>query len=152
MDNELLLCALLDCGSLDLRIINDCEYDVSEVLEVVDEFCFEKIDLGAIAVAIVEIAKREISNAIDEKLENFKEELKELLEESEENQNSAEIENYHSMITDLESLNPHEDFELYFNYLDTHVSCVKNATIYKDLLAIEIDTISGTSGMTFYID
>lgn len=152
MDRDLLLSELLGCGTADLGIIDDCEYDISEVLEMVESFGYvaEKVDLGAIAFAITQIAKGNAQKVLDEKIEEFKDELEELLEESEENENSAKIENLHSIIADLESLNPYEDFELWFNYLDTHISCIENTDIYQSYMENEIETVFGESGIYFY--
>lgn len=48
-----LLCSLLECGYLDLRVLEDCRYDMEDLIEEVNEMGYEKPNLNNLAYAIV---------------------------------------------------------------------------------------------------
>lgn len=142
MNQELLLCELLECGTADLIVINGCEYDISDIINEAKGFG-EKVTLASIVNAISNLAKNEICSVINDKLDEISSEIVRL-----DNDDSEIINQLNEIEVKLKSLNQFDDFELWFNFLDTHVSLVSNEDIYKFYLKDEMEKIFEDSGLT----
>lgn len=76
---EALLRALLDCGSLDLAILDDCNYDLGEIIE---ELKFEGVDitLNAITDWIFWKGQQELVEIVNSFIEDLNQDIKDLEE------------------------------------------------------------------------
>lgn len=102
---ESLLAALLDCGYLDIQILDDCNYDLGEIVE---DLKFEgiEISLNAITDAIFMKGQRELTDAVEELLNSKKADLDELKEDADElSERSNQLQ------SDIEDLDEDEDAE-----------------------------------------
>lgn len=140
MNHELLLCELLECGTADLSIIDGCEYDISDIIAEAKGYG-ENITLATYVMAILNILRNEINSLID-------------TQKTEINVEIDRLEGDHETIKDLKEiylnlckLNPYEDFELWFNYLDTHISIIHNEEVYEFYLKSELEMLIGDSGL-----
>lgn len=103
-----LLTALLDCGYLDLRILNECEYNMIDLIEEVDSMGYEKIDINNLCFAMFQLGLRDMQESISERISDLENE--EELGEFEKGELEA-----------LKELEPFDDFESFHNYIDTHI-------------------------------
>lgn len=108
---ETLLTAILDCGYGDLYLMDDCRYDIGEIVEeCIDVFGGLKInDLVRI---MFDHGVSDIEYAINERLDelNYKADTEGELDEAEQIEHDA-----------LETLEPREGFRSYHNFMDTHI-------------------------------
>lgn len=142
MNHELLLCELLECGTADLSIIDGCEYDISDIIAEAKGYS-ENITLATYVMAIRNL----LQNEIDDMVKNRIIEIDEDIEDSEGAISTVNVLN--EIKSKLKSLNPFEDFELWFNYLDTHLSVVHNKEIYERYLKSEVEELINDSGLHF---
>lgn len=130
-----LLTELLGCGYSDLTVLEDCKYDFCDVIEHCQMNFGEPLTLNSLARSMFEIGIINISEAIQERIE----ELREIEEASE-----AEAEE----LQELVSLNPNEDIESFHNFLDTSIYFVNNSDIYHKYLEEALDNFADDTGYT----
>lgn len=129
------LMTLLGCGQLDLKLIDDVEYDWCDVLEQVDFSCLGERKLSAIMRAVFDLGKDRLNEAIGKRID-YLEDTKETYGISEEQETELE---------ELKELDPYEDLEEYHNYIDTHITCVNHKAVYEVYLSEELaDFADGT--------
>lgn len=130
---DFLIMAILDCGSADLSIIDNVEYDFYEIVE---HFKEEGIPLSLenIVIEIFLMGIDDLKIAIKNKLEELRESGK-----------SKKI------IKKIEELNPDRDVTWYFNYLDTHIYLDDCEGTYRKYFSKEIDEIEDNMGFEFKI-
>lgn len=145
---EELLMVLLECGSLDLQILDDVGYDIGEIAE---ELQMEglKPTLNAITDAIFTKGQQELVEAVDEAIQNRKQEQEDLDEEVDGEEFKQEYDRLQEEIDELESLNPEEDMEWFCNCLDTSCWFRDNEDIYMKYLADAIKDIEDNMGFGF---
>lgn len=136
------LMTLIGCGQLDLRLIDDVEYDWCDVLERVDFNCLGEKKMPAIMHAVFDVGKDEMNEAIVKRVD-YLEDTKKTYGISEEQENELE---------DLKKLNPYNDLEVYHNYLDTHVTCVNHKSVYKKLMSKELENFAAGTGFVVEFD
>lgn len=141
MDKNLLLCELLECGALDLQVIDGCKYDISDIIAEVKGYN-EKITLSTLVMAIFNLFQNEVRELIDFKLGEITDEVLRL-----DNSDSEIVTQLIEIEEKLTRLNPFDDFELWFNYLDTNMSISTNEEIYNFYIR-EIDDLVEKSGLT----
>lgn len=128
---ESLLCEILSCGTADLEMLDDVEFNWGEVLDQIDwpQYClgFNDIMRGVFACGIIRI-ENEINCRICDLERNCSGE-----EEEEE-------------LAALKILNPNKDITAYFNCLDTHVYFRKNGEIYRRYLEYELNNFYDNTG------
>lgn len=73
-----LLCSLLHCGYRDLDVLDDCGYDMDDLIEDVRDMGYEKPDLNNIAYAMFYRAKMDLKNWVDNQIVNVKDEISDL--------------------------------------------------------------------------
>lgn len=130
------LMTILDCGQLDLQLIDDVEYDWCDVLEQFDmDWCGSR-KLSAIMSAVFSLGKSNLTEAIGERID-YLEDTKETYGISKEQETELE---------ELKELDPFEDLEEYHNYLDTHVTCVNHKAVYEAYLAKELEDFADGTG------
>lgn len=132
-----LLTALLNCGYLDLVILKDCEYDFSDLIEIVKDYDGE-ININSLCSAMFELGKGDMQEAINNRIEELEEiELDELQEEEQEE------------LKALKELNPFEDIESFHNSLDTSIYFPYDsdkADIYKKYMQDALDNFENMTG------
>lgn len=121
---EKILCALLDCGSLDLAILKDTEYNIDDIIYKLQESGMQPT-LENIFINIVFKAQEELCEALSE-YKNSKKHISKA----------------------INSLNPDEDLMWYFNYLDSSIS-LRNKEIYQKFIPAELENIEKRIGFDF---
>lgn len=145
---ENLLINLLDCGYLDLRVLNGCEYDISDLIEECKEMGYEKPDLNNLAYAMFYIGKNDLQEAIDERIVNLEDAISDgLVDDDQEKKEGIE-----KQIEELKTLDAREDFESFHNYLDTSIYLSNHAEekreIYEKYLQKELDQFEENTGFS----
>lgn len=135
---EEFLCYVLDCGTVDISILNNINDDLEEILESL-RINGTKITLEAV---VSEVFHRGI-DALNEKIEDRIRDCEYGLETCED----AELEEFLTeQIELLNKLDVYEDIDYYFNYLDTSIYFVKNSEIYLRYLEEAISDIEDVMG------
>lgn len=136
---------LLDCGTLDLEMIEKCEYDFSDIKDLLKEFDMEMTFSNIIYCCIYQY-KVNLQEKIDAMIEETETEIKMLEIESDEKNGHISFEKSEKLTLlwkkkeELESLDTSEDIEEYINYLDTHIYLDSSKEeIYTKYLGEEID-------------
>lgn len=138
---EDLLVVLLECGTLDLGILDDVDYDICEIVEEIQQQGL-KPTLNMITSEIFRKGQEELTDAIKEAIEAREDEQYEIEDDDE------RYEKLQEEIDELESLNPEEDMQWFCNCLDT--SCwLNNEEAYQKYLAGEIKDIEDNMGFCF---
>lgn len=130
------LMSFLNCGQLDLRLIDDVEYDWCDVLERVDLSCCGDRKFPAIMSAVFYLGKDNLAEAIRDRID-YLEDAKKTYGISDE----QEVE-----LEELKELDPYEDLEEYHNYIDTHITCVNHRAVYEVYLAKELEDFADGTG------
>lgn len=133
-----LLVGLLDCGSVDLCVIENCQYDIDDIKEVLKD-CGMEINLNNLAWAMFDVGKREITDWV----ENRKAELEDILDSED---NAESFEELKEELDALKELSPYDDIESYHNYLDTHVYIRKHEDIYRKYCQEPLDMFEENTG------
>ena len=133
---------------MDLQILDDVGYDIGEIAE---ELQMEglKPTLNAITDAIFTKGQQELVEAVDEAIQNRKQEQEDLDEEVDGEEFKQEYDRLQEEIDELESLNPEEDMEWFCNCLDTSCWFRDNEDIYMKYLADAIKDIEDNMGFGF---
>lgn len=135
--------AILDCGSLDLNILDDVEYDFYEIVE--------RLRMEEVPITLGSIVTEIFLQGIDD----IKRALSEEIEETEIDLVNARIDNDEALIDELEdklinlkSLEPDSDIEWYFNYLDTSIYFTNNGEVYRDYLSEVVSEVENNMGFS----
>lgn len=133
---------LLDCGSLDISILDDVGYDLGDIaVELQEEGV--KVTLNNIIDAIFRKGQDELKDALEEKISELEGERDECEE------GSDEYEELQEQIDELECCDPEEDVEWFCNCLDTSIWFRDNEEIYRKYLEDEISDIEENMGFEF---
>lgn len=134
-----LLCGLLNCGYLDLQVIEDIDYDMEEILENLKFAGFDEININTVMMTVFDMARGEVRNYIDERIEELKEDEDEL---SSEDKEELEL---------LQQLEVFEDIESYHNYLDTGAYINSDVEdVYKTYCKSALDLFEEKTGYSLY--
>ena len=133
---EWVLKTVLKCGTLDLPMLDDIQYDIGDIVDVLIED--DALSLNSILDEVFRQGQDDLQSAYDEVLAEMHIEL-------EDNPDNAEIE---AQIAELEALNIDADMRWYTNCLDTNVY-LENLEIYRQYLESEIETIETNMGFSF---
>lgn len=137
-----LLLVLLDCGSLDISILDDVGYDLGDIaLELQEEGV--KVTLNSITDAIFRKGQDELKDALEGKISELADERDNCEEDSE------EYDDLQEQIDKLESCDPEEDVEWFCNCIDTSIWFRYNEDIYRKYLENEISDIEDNMGFEF---
>lgn len=107
---EDLLTSILDCGYGDLYLLEDCQYDIGEIVEE----ClsnFGRLDINNLVRIMFEFGLRDIETARDDRICEL-EAVQNERELDDEEQKELEM---------LRLMEPLEDFGSFHNYIDTHI-------------------------------
>ena len=139
---EDLLCVFLECGSLDLSVLDDVEYDLCEIVEEIRQEGL-KPTLNMITDAIFRKGQDELVDAVKEKIGEIEYQIFELDEDDEEREELQEE------LDELNDLDPENDMGWYCNCLDTSCWFGNHEEIYRKYLADEISDIEDNMGFGF---
>ncbi len=147
---ECVMTKILDCGTADLSLLDDINYDLDDILDsLMENNC---LSLNNIFQEVFVKGAEELQ----EEFENQKEDIKaEILYKIEENEaeNLTETEEHKELISDLAllesgDLQPENDLEFYLNYQDTHVF-MKHIDFYRRYMENTVDDIEYKMGWDF---
>lgn len=136
-NKEKLLLTMLSCGTGDLAMLDDVQYDWREVLDQMDwpddgNFNFNSLMRAVVDVGIIHI-KETVENRICE-LKAASSEQK--LDEDEKKE-----------LASLQVINPDKDIKSYHNWLDTNVWIQNNEEIYGKYLQDALDAFTDNTGL-----
>lgn len=136
---DLLLTALLECGTLDLGVLDRVGYDWCDVLDRVEGFGvgIEKLGFNGLMRLVVDMGIEDLATAIGDRIC----ELEAITNERELDEDEAEE------LEMLRRLDPEEDVNAYFNFLDTHAYLQRNQDIYRDYAQDEVREFEENTGL-----
>ena len=139
---EELLCAILGCGFADLKMIDDCRYDLAQIYNDLKEF---RKDFSLNAV-IDEIFRLGVSE-LEEKVLSQKEDTKSRLENVAKGSRLERLLN--EQMEEISSLCPKDDVVWHTNFLDSDIRFCKNESLYRKYFPGEISEIEDDIGFEF---
>lgn len=131
MSNQnVVLKAILECGTDDLLVLDDIGYDLEDI---VDDLTAEgvKPTLNAITGTVFRKGVEELTQLISDRL-------------CEPGEDDSE-----EVLAAIRSLNPEKDIGWFCNCLDTHIYFQENETIYREHLADEISQVEESMVFSF---
>lgn len=144
---ERLLMALLECGSMDLRILDGVGYDLGEIAE---EMLRQGITptLNLITNEIFMKGMRELKEAVEDAIYDRQCMIEDLCGEEQDDSDYRFVQNVEDEIEELKSLDPDEDMGWFCNCLDTHC-WLRNKEDYRRYISAAISRIEGNMGFDF---
>ena len=133
---------LLNCGILDLKLIDDVGYDWCDILdgetlgEMLSDGSRQRETLNYIMRRVVEFGIDQLTTAVADRIC----ELEAIPNERELDADEEEE------LEALRTLNPEEDIESYHNFIDTHVGFENNADVYRTYLQEALDAFAEGTG------
>lgn len=142
-----MICSMLNCGSLDLEMLDKCNYDYDDIKYNFDEMKVKNIDLNTLLASCLNLYINHIQEKIDEKITETESDLKELERYIDENNGNVDMQyvdnekRLNHELEELQSLYAYDDIEYNTNYLDTYIYIVDDETraIYQKYLEQEIE-------------
>lgn len=140
-----ILMVMLECGSLDLQILDDIGYSLGDIVEelIADGI---KPTLNAITDEIFRRGQCELVAAVEDAIEERKDQQADT-DDTEEGE--AEYYRLQEEIDELESLDPEEDMDWFCNCLDTSCWFSNNEEIYRKYIPEAISNIEDNMGFEF---
>ena len=129
-----LLIEVMECGYGDLSVLDDVEYDMSEILEMCHDW-YGNYNLNNVMRVVFQKGIDDIADALHERLCELAGIAHEDLTEEE-----------HEEYSDLLRLDPDEDIESFHNYLDTSVWFRTHGEIYEKYLAEAVHDFAMNTG------
>lgn len=171
---ECILTKLLNCGTADLSILEDVNYDLDDILD--DLVVNNMLSFTSLINAIFCQGIYDLTEAINECKADVIADLEQLAEMLPKSTDSEKVcdekldkifatvdgryldsvyneewsEDVEQHIKAIKHLNPEEDVEFYINYLDTHIWFRENEEIYKRYFANQVSEIEDKMGFEFY--
>lgn len=140
-NKEGILMRLLNCGSLDLSMLDDIGYDLDEIIdELQEDGC---LSLNNIFESVFNKGIQEVYEALEDIKKIIKDDIED--EDTDEEEHNA----FECELKELEKLNPEEDIDYFTNCLDTHISINNNQDIYRDYLIDDLKEIEKNMGFDF---
>jgi hypothetical protein len=139
---EELLCAILGCGFADLRMIDDCKYELAEIYSDLKEFR-KDVSLNAVINEIFRLGVSEL----EEKVSILKEDTKIRLNRVSKGSKIKRLLN--EKMDEIKSLCPKEDVVWHTNFLDSDIRFCKNESLYRKYFPGEISEIEDDMGVEF---
>lgn len=152
---EAVLCKLLNCGYLDLQLLDDIQYDLDDILEDMVECVDMNIN------SIFREVFRKGAEELHERYEMQKDDIRDLIleeiggfeAEAAKTQYDYEAdEDYLRLKADLDMIesnriNPNDDLSYYLNYTDTHVLLPnKQLRFFRRWIEVDIKNIEDKMG------
>lgn len=136
------LMTLLHCGSLDLKLIDDVNYDWCDILDdALLEGDIERLKINNIMRAVFSYGLLQIKDAIEDRVAY----LKGMAETKRLKGKQAEE------LKALQVLDVDDDFESFHNCIDTHIWCEKHGDIYKKYMSKALDDFAEGTGFEIVI-
>lgn len=130
---EELLMTMLNCGSMDLAMLDDVRYDFDEIIERLDGEPIQNVGLNGLMKAVVEVGIIIIQESVDERIQAL--------------EDQGGLDDYEFVeLEELKKLCPDDDIRSFHNYLDTHVWFEKSGDIYRKYLPEALDEFEGNTG------
>lgn len=142
---EDILMVLLECGSLDLQILEGIGYDLGDIVEELSADGI-KPTLNAITDEIFRRGQCELVAAVEDAIEERKDQQDDTDDTGE---GEAEYDRLQEEIDELESLDPEEDMDWFCNCLDTSCWFSNNEEIYRKYIPEAISNIEDNMGFEF---
>lgn len=142
---EDILMVLLECGSLDLQILEGVGYDLGDIVEELSADGI-KPTLNAITDEIFRRGQCELVAAVEDAIQERKDQQAETDDTKE---GETEYDRLQDEIDELESLNPEEDMDWSCNCLDTSCWFSNNEEIYRKYIPEAISNIEDNMGFEF---
>ena len=157
---ECVMTKILDCGTADLSLLDDINYDLDDILDsLMENNC---LSLNGIFQEVFIKGAEELQEEFENQKEDIKaeilyrieEEKSEWVESGEMTQEELEeTEEHEELISDLKllesgDLQPANDLEFYLNYQDTHVF-MKHIDFYRKYMEKTVDDIEYKMGWYF---
>lgn len=144
---EEILQTIFGGGSLDWDMLDQCNYDFSDIWEIVKQYDIIDMNFNSIVEGCMELYTQHIQDKLDEKITETESDLKELERYSDENNNNIdqkyidEISNLRKQLEELQTLCVDDDITYYANYLDNGIYIVRNGirALYKKYLEEEVE-------------
>ena len=151
---EEILTNLLDCSTDDLKLLEDIEYDLYDILEYLKEY--GSFNINDIFSEVFKEGARDLNYEFIERKYEIREQILEEMQAAKEEYPDYDLEkdeDYQELVNDLdlldnEKLNPIEDLNYYLNYLDTHVY-MEHIEFYRKHMPDVVDTIETNMGWDF---
>ena len=141
-----ILMTLFGGGTLDYEMLDKCNYDFEDILDMIDGFTTrENMEFNDILLGAIDLYRRNIQNTIDEKIKKIEDDIQYLEHKinccAYDKYDEMELQEKYKDLEKLQSLCAIDDIEHFTNYLDTHIFITDDETraIYKELLKEEIE-------------
>ena len=139
-NRDTVLMAVLECGTLDMSVLDDVQYDLDEI---VDELFAEGLRPS------LNLIMQEVFRKAVEEMADFVEQEIDATTEVQKNASDCEWAVYlNEKLGALRQLNPLEDIDYYCNCLDTSVYFVKNEDLYREYLPEAVEAIERHTGFS----
>lgn len=116
----LLLSELLDCRPNDLEMLEECTYEVYDLVETAREID-EHPTLNNYIEAMFKIGLSVLRDSINDLMVDLEQEAA-----------SGELtDDDREKLAQIRKLNPTEDIEMFINFRDTHITFAKNEELYQ---------------------
>lgn len=139
---EGLLCGILGCGFLDLRIIDDCRYDMTQICNDLKE-SHKDVSLNAVIEEIFRLGVLELEEMVSIRKEDTEIRLESAVK-------GSKLERLlNEQMEEIKSLCPKEDVVWYTNFLDSDIRFLKNESVYRKYFPGEISEIEDDMGFEF---
>lgn len=135
-NRENLMCAILECGTLDLGVLDDVGYDWYDVLDRLEGqgVSITEVGFNGLMRTVVEMAVEDLEAAVEERVKELEEQ-----DELEEDEQEA--------LEQLRLLDPEDDVGGFFNFLDTHAYFEKNGEVYRNYLPEAVEEFEKNTGL-----
>ena len=151
---EEILTNLLDCGTEDLKLLEDIKYDLYDILEYLKEY--GSVNINSIFREVFDKGAIDLNYAFIEQKDEIREQILEEMQTAKEEYPDYDLEkdeDYQELVNDLdlldnEKLNPMEDLDYYLNWQDTHVY-MEHIEFYRKYIPDVVDTIETNMGWEF---
>lgn len=125
---ESLLTAVLDCGYADLSMILDVDNDLmDEALENIRDNDAH-INLNELIYEVLSISISRLQSSVENRINDL---------ESEDESSEEEI----AELNAIKELDPSEDFSIFTNYIDSHLSLINNNEVYHQFFEDELSNM-----------
>lgn len=151
-----LLAHILNCGTSDLSLLEDVNYDLTDITDELQKD--GNLSLENIIITVFERAAEELQEVFNHNKESIRVELAETIktlqcELKDENIDYTDDEEWEELTgylikLDRKMINPQTDISYYFNYLDTHIG-IKNKSFYDRFMMQVVDDIEDKMGFEF---
>lgn len=136
------MCGILGCRFLDLRIIDDCRYDMTQICNDLKE-SHKDVSLNAVIEEIFRLGVLELEEMVSILKEDTEIRLKRVSK-------GSKLERLlNEQMDEIKSLCPKDDVVWHTNFLDSDIGFLKNEIVYRKYFPGEISEIEDDMGFEF---